>query len=269
MLTVLRHHTAAPFTSGCRVATGRSAILHMIRQHKTTVALMPCYVPDGVIKPFQAANVEIEFYRLERDLGPNLKDVTRLLDAKFGAKIIVVAIQYFGWRRRFRELRHAVHAAGGILFEDCAHCLRGSGQDGDVVLFSLNKFLPVIDGAIMASRNPSLDVSVHEQLDPLPDECLAAYALHLEYNGRIAKDNDVGTNILNSIQSYNAYYEWIGDMALHCQSAESRAVEAMTDLTNMALVREAASVRLSSLARTLAVRPFSPCQFDARASAEG
>ncbi len=261
MLTVLRHYTAQPFTSGCRVATGRSAILHMIRQHKTTVALMPCYVPDGVIKPFQAANVEIEFYHLQRDLSPDVKDVQRLLSVKAGAKVIVVAIQYFGWRQRFRALRQMVHDVGGILFEDCAHCICHGGEDGDVVLLSLNKFLPVPDGAIMVSRNAAVDVTVREPLTPLSDECIAAYNLHLLMNTSIANDGNIGEAVMASDQAYDVYYTHITDMVLHSQSAASRAAEAVTDLAKLAATREASAVRLSSMARTVAVRPFSPCHF--------
>ncbi len=261
MLTILRYHTAMPFTSGCRVATGRSTILHMIRQHKTTMALMPCYVPDGVIKPFQFANVEIVFYRLQRDLSPDLWDVQRLLAQNAGANIIVVGIQYFGWRSRFHALRQMAHDVGAILFEDCAHCLCHAGEDGDVVLFSLNKFLPVVDGAIMASRSNALDVSISEKLDPLPLETMTAYRLHLECNGVIARDGDIGGAVVGSRKSYDAYYKGITDMALHCQSPESRAAEACADFPKMAAERESNAARLSSKARTLAVRPWMPCQF--------
>jgi len=246
MRTVLRHTTTTPFTSGCRLATGRSAILHTVERFKPDIVLMPCYVPDGVIRPVQHAGVEIVFYRLDQWMRPDEADITRRLAKKPGRAMLIV-IHYFGWRQPTEHLSLVVRARGGILFEDCAHCLPGPagvGQDGDVVLYSLNKFLPVADGAILASRNPALDLSITEHLVPLPRNVIGAYQAHLEANGRIAaadhkrEADAIGRAHDDSKSAYEVYYDHINsDMSPREQSAQSRAIEAMTDFAMMSARR--------------------------------
>lgn len=261
MQTLLRYPTTLLFTSGCRVATGRSAILHLIERYRATLGLMPCYVPDGVIHPFQHANVKCVFYKLKADLSPDEDDLQRLIYEHAGARIIVVAIHYFGWLQSLKRIAAMTRAGGGILFEDCAHRLLGGSTEGDVVLYSLNKFLPVTDGAIMVSRNPAVDVSIDRGLMPLPEKARFAYSAHLEANGRIARGDSIGQAFEDSRNAYDAYYEEIGDMKLHSQSAESRALEAETDFSEMRWTREVVSAKLSYRLAGLAVRPRLSTQF--------
>src|SRR5579863_7629745 len=134
MLTVLRHarndvasvarprrldDTFPSFNSSCRVATGRSAIRHLIDLARPAHALMPAYVAEGVIAPFLNANVPVEFYRLREDLTPDIADLRLQLD-RHGSRTIVVLIHYFGYPSPVAPVRREVDAAGGLLLEDCA-----------------------------------------------------------------------------------------------------------------------------------------------------
>mgnify|MGYP001576704093 CR=1 FL=1 len=184
MLTCLRH-SQRNWTSECRVATGRSAINHLIHIAMPKAVLMPAYVPEGVIIPFQRLKVPIKFYKLREDLRPDLDHLQKLI-AKGD---MVVVIHYFGYLTETGALREIISNANGLLFEDCVHAAFAKAPDADVALWSMNKFLPVVDGAIMRSRRRSIDVSCRD-FPPLPPLVMAAYHKHLDLNARLALVTD-------------------------------------------------------------------------------
>ena len=262
MLTVLRYPKSSQFTSGCRLATGRSCIAHLIDIYQPKIVFMSCYVPEGVIWPFAKAGVEIKFYRLNRDLSPNVDDVQRLISVA-RAPFIFVFIHYFGWPGLIDMLlTEAVRDQGGVILEDCAHRLFDeSTSEADVTLYSLNKFLPVADGAIMVSRNSAIDITVGDGLRPLSDVTLFAYAAHLEANARIANGFAIGQAMQDNRRAYEIYYDGIKDMKPHGQSNQSRAVEAATNYLGMMTGRKRKSLLLAGLLSRLAGRPHVASQF--------
>jgi dTDP-4-amino-4,6-dideoxygalactose transaminase len=72
----------------------------------------------------------------------------------------VIAVHYFGFPERIREIREICNAFGLVLIEDCAHVLTGMtdggrlGSFGDASVFSWRKVLPVYDGADLIIRAP-------------------------------------------------------------------------------------------------------------------
>lgn len=256
MLTVLRHSQRS-WTSECRVATGRSAILHLIKVANPKSVLMPCYVPEGVILPFQRVGVPIKFYRLRDDLRPDLDHVTRLMTR--GA--LFVLIHYFGYQTETGALREIVSDAKGIFFEDCAQAMFAKAADADVALWSLNKFLPVVDGAILKSRRRDVDVSnpISQTLQP---RILNAYHQHLDLNARLSVCNDP-TQVMDlaaeSNLAYEEYYKEINDLIIYAQSAESRCIEASTDLTTVQEIRNHnASAYYKGIPECFGFRPKNP-----------
>jgi hypothetical protein len=249
MLTVLRCAQEMPFTSGCRVATGRSAVLLLIERWKPTCVFMPCFVPAGIIRPFQHAGVPIVFYRLNPDLRTSMGDLYLKVKEARAERPLIVSIRYFGYSQPTQDMVDLAHDAGGILLEDCAHALFDGSKTSDVILYSLNKFLPVTDGAIMVSRRNSVNVSIDESaLAPLHQEAVAAYTAHMEINARIAaydSPRTVAQLAMASAEAYSAYYTMIdSDMSPRSQSAISRAVEAATDMVTMSESRKMKSVML-------------------------
>lgn len=246
MLTVLRHSQREPWKSECRVATGRSAILHLIKVANPKAVLMPCYVPEGVITPFQRTGIPIKFYKLREDLRPDLDHVTRLMTK--GA--LFVLIHFFGYQTETGALREIVHNAEGLLFEDCAHALFAKAIDADVALWSLNKFLPVVDGAILKSRRRDIDVS-YTATQPLHPRILNAYHQHLDLNARIAVCSDpaqVNDLANESNLAYEEYYKEIKDLSICAQSAESQCI---TDSTDLDAVKQARSHNAASYYKLL------------------
>ncbi|HVM96588.1 MAG TPA: hypothetical protein VMT89_09375 [Candidatus Acidoferrales bacterium] len=229
------------FTSACRVATGRSAILHMARRWNPEHVFIPCFVPEGVIRPFQAAGTKIVFYKLTEELLPDLHDLFEKMRTQKGERPVIVDIHYFGMES-WRDLTPLAHEFGGIVLSDYAQAMVGAYSTADVVLYSLNKFLPVTDGAILASRNPALDVSLdHTALQELPYDITRAYHDHLEANAAIARApvETVPFEALRSERAYNRYYEFIDKFMEPpmAQSAASRAIEAASDIELMSVSR--------------------------------
>lgn len=225
-------------TSSCRLATGRSALAHLIPRlplGTRVPVLMPCYVPEGVIAPFRRAGADIRFYRLGPDLTP---DVDHLEDALRAAResVAVVLIHYFGFSAWSDQLRCLLGAHDTVVIEDCAHAPLSTvggqplAKEGDVVLYSLNKFLPVTDGAILISRREDIDVSVRaDELTEMSATALSAYNRHLAACRTLYdchSTTEVEPILKEVARSYEDYYGEINsDLAPHAQSLASREFE--------------------------------------------
>lgn len=228
----------ASVTSLCRLATGRSALFHLInrlpRPHAATV-LLPAYVAEGVIQPFLNAGFKVLFYRLQPDLSPMIEDLAILLDQVHGVGVIVL-IHYFGFPAHSPELSSVLSRYHLIVVDDCAHAPFTTTPDGkplaenvDIALYSLNKFLPVTDGAILISNRSDIDLSLDEMALPeLPVEARQAYQNHLEAGRNLFSSNDTtkAKCFLEKLgKFYERYYAIINaDLSPFRQSAYSRHV---------------------------------------------
>jgi dTDP-4-amino-4,6-dideoxygalactose transaminase len=118
--------------SVCRLATGRSALFHLIARlptpHACTV-LMPCYIAEGVIRPFRAADFNVRFYRLNADLTPNEADVAAILDETPGRAVFML-IHYFGFSSASKALLDMLRDHRAIVASDCAHALLSTTEGG-------------------------------------------------------------------------------------------------------------------------------------------
>lgn len=231
--------TPASVTSLCRLATGRSALFHLIqrlpRPHAATV-LLPAYVAEGVIQPFLTAGFTVLFYRLRPDLSPMTEDLATLLDQVHGVAVVVL-IHYFGFPVHSPELSSVLSRHHPVVVDDCAHAPFTTTPDGrplaenvDIALYSLNKFLPVVDGAILISNRPDINLSLDEKaLSELPDETQQAYQNHLQA-GRDLFNSDDPTQAKCYLEKLGKFYEQYyavinADLSPCRQSVRSRQVE--------------------------------------------
>jgi len=250
MLTLFRHAAeAAPAVqesfplpdagaSTCRLATGRSALLHLIHRLPascTNTVLLPTYVAEGVIQPFREAGFEMVFYRLQPDLSPMVEDVAALLQ-QAGGQAVFVLVHYFGFSACSEPLSSVLLRHDAIVVDDLAHAPFTAGANGrllgegaELALYSLNKFLPVVDGAILLSRHPDIDVAVGEtELPELPQAAQAAYREHLQAAAQLAASRpDAAQSWLQVLgETYERYYTVVNsDLSPHRQSAASRQLE--------------------------------------------
>ncbi len=200
---------------------------------------MPSYIAEGVIQPFASRAVRILFYRLTETLQPDQGDVIRLLRENPGIRLLVV-FHPLGYVCEFSAARREAGERGVFVLEDCAHSLFTDYSDGGVTgsrsdfsLFSLNKFLPVPDGAILVSMRPEVNVAVSLGDDRLPRGAIDAYLLHLELNAELLSTHDahVARGLLaDSGAAYDRYYEVISDRLVPLAvSNESVAIRARCD----------------------------------------
>ena len=228
----------ADASSMCRLATGRSALFHLISRlpaENRDFVLLPAYVAEGVIEPFVRAGFAVLFYRLGPDLSPRTEDVAALLE-RTGGKAVFVLIHYFGFSARSADLSSVLSAGGALVVEDFAHALFTTSPNGTplaadaaVSLFSLNKFLPLADGALLFSRIKDIDVSLEDSsLPELPAETLQAYNRHLHTAHRLLACGDPAAvkGLLAEIgDSYECYYRHIrADLGPKRQSDEARRI---------------------------------------------
>lgn len=237
MLTVLRS-SQRNWVSECRTATGRSAVQHLINILKPKAVLMPSYVPEGILVPFVRSGTPIKYYKLREDLRPDLDHLQKNLCK--GSLVIV--IHYFGYITETGALREIVSNVDGVLFEDCAQALFAKAADADVALWSYNKFLPVVDGAVLRSRRRGINVTNPSYVEAyLPPKVANDYHQHLDLNSRILKITDPEQALDAENESklaYENYYGFINsDLSLYAQSPESKCIIADTDLAEVRKIR--------------------------------
>ncbi len=226
-------------SSRCRLATGRSAIHHMINclpQNNARKVLLPAYIAEGVIQPFLNAGFEIFFYRLEKNLRPVISDIDRLLAGISGLSVTVL-IHYFGFSSRSAELSAILGKYNTVILDDLAHAPftvdptgKYLAEEAELSLYSLNKYLPVVDGAILSSKRTDINVALNDnRLPELPVLTQQAYRRHLRagYDLFNSKEPQKCRQYLKVLEAaYEEYYSVInaGITPLR-QSADSFRIE--------------------------------------------
>ncbi len=144
-----------PFPDVIGTFMGRDALslaVSALRLRADDAMLMPAYVCPEVLRPF-LGKTSVRFYDIRPDLGADLDQVERA--TADGRVKMMMIINYFGFLQPDRaEIRRICDTKGIVLMEDCAHSLftKGSGDTGDVAIYSFRKLLPVPDGGGLSTR---------------------------------------------------------------------------------------------------------------------
>ena len=144
------------------VRTGLLGIFDLLEFKKGDTILLPAFSPHGLFLPCKKKGLNVLFYNLNPDLTPNKLSVENHLNTNDVKAIFF--IHYFGYYKDFSDLAVFAKSRGTLVFEDCAHSLfhdykkSHMGKIGDISFFSMNKILPVPDGSIFISNNPSIDL---------------------------------------------------------------------------------------------------------------
>lgn len=207
--------------SYCFLATGRSCLAHMIERYDPSHVVMPSMVPDGLIAPFEVAGVSLVNYRLNDDLSPNAESMWDAVNDSRATRPLVVVVDYLGYEMPTREATIIAHKHGGLCLEDCAHSLASLDETdtrcSDVTLYSMNKILPVPDGAMMYSKSPELNLEIKQLLDmpTLDTDALNAYTEHLACNRvmQVSKEVDAWFLVAETLskEAYERYYQHISN----------------------------------------------------------
>jgi dTDP-4-amino-4,6-dideoxygalactose transaminase len=97
----------------------------------------------------------VRFYDVQPDLTAEPRRIAEALDRSDAG--LVYLIHYFGVLQPFRrEIANLCAERGVLLVEDCAHSLltAGSGETGDIQLYSFRKIIPLPDGGGLRLRAP-------------------------------------------------------------------------------------------------------------------
>ncbi len=138
--------------------TARNGIYHLFRAlgpQGSGVVLVPEYHHGNEVRAIRAAGFALRFYRVRRNLQPDLDDLARLLKARPRA---LLAIHFLGWPQPIEEIAALCRENGVVLVEDCALSLFSQlggqplGTFGDYSIFCLYKTLPVPNGGILVQN---------------------------------------------------------------------------------------------------------------------
>jgi perosamine synthetase len=149
----------------------RNALFHALRAlaiAPSARVLMPAYICKAAVEPFEAYGMHIDFYNIRRDCTPDFAEIESKIHPDTR---VVLAVHYFGFPQRIQEFRNLCDTRNLLLFEDCAHLLRGAiddqplGSFGDVSVFSYRKFLPMFDGAELLLRDPKNELRPDSNLE--------------------------------------------------------------------------------------------------------
>ena len=239
-----------PFPSGSRLVTwtGRSAIAHLMKLLDILPGngvLMPAYIAEGVIQPFLNKGIHPLFYQLDEKLRPDLDDLDALVK-EHGEKIkLMILVHPMGYPVKVEPIRACFKGLNVHLLEDCALAMFSTHEDGTVLggigdsaLFSFNKFLPVLDGALLISNKKDLPLQKDVHYEGSVSAAMDAYFQHLLCNYRLgfaASSEEAASLSRESAQAYDSYYEEINkDLRLREMSLGSKAIFQGLDFEDLA-----------------------------------
>ena len=141
--------TDARFPGVIGTFMGRDALslaLSWIPRVRDAAVLLPIYTCQDVVRKFARCGTVV-YYDLRPDLTIDPSEIrAKLRSNRIGLTIIT---NYFGFLQPHRlEIKALCEASGSYLLEDCAHSLltEGSGETGDIAIYSFRKILPIPDG---------------------------------------------------------------------------------------------------------------------------
>jgi len=153
------------------LSNGRSAIYQALKAFEIpqgSTALLPSYLCASVTVPFVAYGCRIEFYRISKELSPDIYEIEKRL-ARGDVKVFLI-IHYFGFpSHSLCEILGFCQKYSVKVIEDCAHALFSKmngvvlGSFGDAGIFSLRKTLPVPEGGVLVlndGQTQAVDLNV-------------------------------------------------------------------------------------------------------------
>lgn len=161
--------------------------------------LLPSYNCGVEIEPFHYSGIQTDFYRIDKNLRPDLDDVRKRLRGNVKALLVT---HFLGFPQPIEEIRHLCSEVGVYLIEDCAHALLSSflgkplGVYGDIAVFSMLKTLPVPNGGVLVLNNEGLRC----ESEPVPPSWFsAAYYIADLYRQMTLPRNPVVAGIESNI----------------------------------------------------------------------
>lgn len=165
---IFDHLPNASFFYSGSVRSGLLDVIDSLKIGKGDIVIMPSFVAQGLILPFERRGVEIQYYHITEEFAPDIFDIIKIIKQSDNRIKSIGLIHYFGiFQKAVHELKEICKRNNIILFEDCVHGLfsvndrnEPIGSIGDISFFSLPKALPVPDGAIFFVNNESISINL-------------------------------------------------------------------------------------------------------------
>jgi perosamine synthetase len=146
------------------------AVLKTLEITSGDEVLLPSYICAAAVEPVHASGAKSVFYRVTAGCEADVADIEMRITPRTRAVLIV---HYFGFpNSSLLQLRDLCNRKGLALIEDCAHVLGTDadqlslGQVGDAAIYSLRKFLPIPDGAVLRWNRESNSTSTSLRSEP-------------------------------------------------------------------------------------------------------
>lgn len=141
------------------LSTGRDCISHISNSFQNKTLLLPSYLCDTILLPIKENNIKYFFYKIDKDLEVDLKDLNKKVE-KLNPDLIFV-INYFGFiQPKLSEIKKICQSKNIKLIEDNVQSFLTTHEiQGDYSFNSYRKFLPAPDGAFLYSINEDLQLN--------------------------------------------------------------------------------------------------------------
>lgn len=232
------------FTSS---STGRSlvhALINELNFNKNDKVLLPSYSPEGLIIPFKKNNINIVFYKLKTNLEPDIDFIKKKLLKSKNIRLFV-KIHNMGFSKMETNLLEILKLNKIFILEDFAQSSIITIQNTNrhkynktFYLYSLNKILPVADGAFLTSYNRDIIDKINSNKRLKPNyKSINYYLKHIDYNNKIANSSCLSKSkiyLSKSNEYYEKYYKFIkNDFVLRDISLYSLKILEYIDMNNL------------------------------------
>lgn len=217
-------------------ASGRAALYNILAYMKEKCAiksvLFPDYLCESVYQMAEKNQMGIEFYALDEQLNPDVKDI----ESKYDTTKAVLLIDYFGLKDcapMIAQLR-GIHQEMVVILDNVqAPYEMLNKTDADFTFSSFRKAFPVADGSWVLSKNVSLpqyeSVNAFAQYK-IAASCLKALReqhlfgddvyLELYHRGEVLIDDDYRADMTQLSKDILADMEWGRYAILRKRNAE-------------------------------------------------
>ena len=123
------------------------------QKQSNIVVWVPDFFCDTSLAPLRLLGVHLQFYPITRQMSPNLDVCRNLLNDSVPDLFLLV--HYFGQPTEVDEVKVFCSNIGTWLIEDATHVfkpIQGVGNQGDCVIYSPHKHLPIPNGAVLLVR---------------------------------------------------------------------------------------------------------------------
>lgn len=134
----------------------RYAMLYAIKamSKKTNAEIwLPFYYCKESVDPLKQKHLKLKFYPLNESFEPDYK---WLNNQKMNINSIFIYVHYFGIDNNITQAKSYCSEKNLFLIEDAAHLYNPNGiknLNGDAIIFSPRKFLPLPDGGVLLIKN--------------------------------------------------------------------------------------------------------------------